>query len=142
MKNNTLKAKKKQLEQQLAAIACQEEKEIEDKYYPIFKEKYEGRYFKTNNSYGRGQSWPMYTKVTKIKREGIYDTRGNGVTAYFSGFNVQYTLNKEILVQPVEYGHLHCLGTEISYDEFRAAYTVIMAKLEELGQPPRKKVSA
>lgn len=107
----------------------QPQKEMVEKYYPIFKKKYEGKYFKYDNGYNREQRWTMYTKVVEIKPEHIYDTRGNEVTSCYNGWNFQTDTNGQITISCEKNGYAHSLQKEISEKEFNEAWNKMIEKI-------------
>ena len=130
MKKTTL-LPKKELQRQLNEIAEKELKDLIDKHYPKFKE-LEGKYFKSTNSYGGGKSWWVYTKITSIKREDVYDTRGNGPACHFTGWSFQTDSYGKIEVETQTKGHIHYIGNQITEVEFKSAWKKVIEKIESL----------
>lgn len=129
MKNLT----KEELQKQLNIIAENEEKELINTHYPEFK-KLEGKCFKVKNNYSCPEEdtdyWWLYKKVTEIKPEFVYDTRGNGVACHYNGFSFQMDKNGDISVIKEDYGYVHCLGDEISNEEFEEAFKNLKESIE------------
>jgi len=127
---------KEQLQKQLNAIAKQEEKELIAKHYPEFK-KLEGKYFKYKNSYSCPEKpsdyWFLYTKITEIKPDDVYNTRGNGVACHFKGWSFQTDKYANISVEKKKTGYVHSLGQEITENEFHSAWDKIIEALNNLG---------
>ena len=137
MSNNThLKPTKEQLQKQLNAIAWQEKKELIETHYPEFK-KFEGRYFKVKNHYGnpekRSDWWWLYTKVTQINPDDVYDTNGNGVGCHCKGYTFQTCKYGNVEIEKNKQTYIHSLGQEITEKEFVEAWNKLMSNLEKLG---------
>lgn len=129
------KLTKEQLKKQLNYITKKEEKEMIEKHYPEFK-KLEGTCYKTKNTYGCPKKpsdyWFLYTKITKIKREDVYDTIGNGVTCRFKGWSFQNSKYNNFSVELKKTGYVHSLGKQITEEEFIEAWNRAMSKLDKL----------
>lgn len=136
MEFNILKAKKKELEKQLKIIAKKEEMEMIEKHYPEFK-KMEGTFHKRRCNYSLAKIpsdyWWLYTKVTEIKPEHVYDTFGNGVSCNFIGWTFQTCKYGNFSVEREEKGYLHSLGQQITEEEFNEAWNKAMEQLDKLG---------
>ena len=136
MSKADLKTKKEQLQKQLNAIAEQEEKELIEKHYPEFK-KLEGTFYKRINNFSLPKKssdyWFLYTKVTEIKPEYVYDTRGNGVACYFKGWSFQTDKYGNFSVVQEKSGYVHSLGEQITEQEFLKAWNKAMSDLDKLG---------
>jgi hypothetical protein len=134
-KNNFTKPTKEQLQKQLNAIAKQEEKDIIAKYYPEFK-KLEGTFYKVKTSYScptkPSDYWWIYTKVTEIKPDDVYNTNGNGVTCHFKGWSFQNCRDGNFSVEQEKIGYVHSLGKQITQQEFIQAWNNAMANLDKL----------
>jgi hypothetical protein len=73
-----MKLTKEELQKQLNQIRIEEEKNLIEENYPQFK-KYEGRYYKIENTYGGKQfkKWGVFTKVIAVKPEYVYNSGDN-----------------------------------------------------------------
>lgn len=131
-----LQTKKEQLQKELNSIQEKEQKEIVSKHYPIFKKKYQGKCFKMKNHYGnprkRSDYWFVYIKVTEIKPEDIYDTRGNGVTSHYTGWQFQTDSSYNVSIQKKETGYIHSLGQQIPESEFNEAWDKVINGLNKM----------
>jgi len=128
-----LLATKKKLQNQLNAIAKQEEKELIEKNHPIFKAKFEGKYFKTINSYNStDKGWWLYIKILEIKPSDVYNSIGNEVTASYHGWSFQTTCYNEIIIDKEKNGYVHSIDMEITEDEFYTAYNKMIASIDKL----------
>jgi RAB protein geranylgeranyltransferase component A len=124
---------KKQLQDELNAILEQEIELMRNKHYPIFQKKYEGKFFKTINSYGGNTpSWWVYTKITKIKKEDIYYSANEKVLCSYLGWNFQTCSMSNVTVERINHGYIHSLGKEISEKEFNEAWNKTMDSLNNL----------
>lgn len=136
MSKANLKPTKEQLQKQLNAIAKQEEKELIEKHYPEFK-KLEGTFYKTRNNYSCPEKpsdyWFLYTKITEIKPDDVYDTRGNGVACHFKGWSFQTCKYSNFSVEQEKRGYVHSLGKQITEQEFIEAWNKAMSALDKLG---------
>lgn len=136
MSKTDLKPTKEQLQKQLNAIAKQEEKELIEKHYPEFK-KLEGTFYKTRNNYSCPEKpsdyWWLYTKITEIKPDDVYDTRYNGVACHFKGWSFQTCKNGNFSVEQEKIGYVHSLGKQITEQEFVEAWNKAMSNLDKLG---------
>lgn len=129
----TLLEKRSRLKKELDALAKAERKEIIEQHYPQFKKRFEGKYFKYRNRYGGdSKGWWLYTKVTEIKPEFVYDTGGNGITSHYRGWSFQVTEDGNISIDKVKYGYVHSLKQEISETEFLAAWNKMIEKINTL----------
>lgn len=127
-----LEARKKELETELIKINTIQEQGIINQHYPLFKKKYEGKYFKRSNGYNDKERWWMYTKVVEIKPDDVYDTKGNGVASHYTGWTFQTASNDEITISKEERGYVQSLGYQISKAEFTAAWNKMIDKLNAM----------
>jgi hypothetical protein len=136
MSKTDLNSTKEQLQKKLNAIAKKEEKEMIEKHYPEFK-KLEGKFFKKRNNYSLPKKpsdyWFYYTKVTQIKPEYVYDTRGNGANCFFKGYSFQTCKLGNTTIEKIDTGYVSSLGVEITEKEFNEAWNKLMSSLDKLG---------
>jgi len=128
---------KEELQKQLKAIAKAEEKAMIEEHYPEFK-KLEGKCFKNKNNYSCPEKpsdyWWLYTKITEIKPDDVYDTRGNGVACHYKGYSFQTDKDGNITTRKEDYGYVHSLGKEIPKKEFDKAFENMISALNELSR--------
>lgn len=123
---------KAQLKKKLAAIEQKEYDQMVKKHHPILKKKYEGKYFKRINSYGKGsKKWPIYTAVVEIRPEDVYPMQ-NEVTATFKGWSFQAENRGVMIINKNENTYLTLLEAEISREEFEKAWENFKRKLPKL----------
>lgn len=135
--SKAMQARKEELSNELQKIATIEEQEIINEHYPAIKKKFEGKYFRCRNSYNAKESWWMYIKVVQIKPDDVYDTKGNGVTAHYSGFNFQTDSNGNVTVEIVKWGYVHTVGQKITKKEFDAAWRKTLKNINSIGLKAR-----
>jgi hypothetical protein len=127
-----MKSEKEILQDKLNAIEKKEAEDIIRLHYPEFK-KFEGRYFRTKNSYGGGcKDWFYYTKILTIKPEYIYYIKSQGITSYFDGYSFEVTSDGTISIRNIKMGYLHHLVTEIPEKEFNESWNKMIEKLNKL----------
>lgn len=128
-------SKKAKLQKQLNDIIEQEEKNMVAIHYPIFKKKYEGKYFKRRNSYScpekKSDYWWTYCKVTEIKPSDIYQGH-NCILSKFDGYSFEIDKDGNIRITQEKYGYTHMLGQEISEKEFNDAWNKMINKINAI----------
>jgi len=128
---------KEELKKQLKLISEKENQELIEKHYPEFK-KLEGKCFKNRNNYSCPEKpsdyWWLYTKITEIKPEDLYDTGGNGVACHYKGYSFQTDKDGNVSTQKIDYGYVHSLQKEISEKEFDKAFENMISALNELSK--------
>lgn len=127
-----IEKKKDALRKELDALNKQEMEALIEKHYPLIKERFEGKYFKTQNAYNSRHKWWRYVKVAEIKSDGVYDTHGNGVTAVFNGYSFEKTTSNEVVINQVKGGYVHSLDIEITEKEFNEAWNKIIGYVNTL----------
>lgn len=132
---NDLQKRKKQLSRELKTIAEQEQKAMVEKYYPEFK-KLEGTFWKIRNNYSLPQKpsdyfW-LYTKITEVKPEDVYDTGGNGITSHVRGWSFQTCKYGIFTVEKQKAAYAHHLGQQITEEEFNDAWNAAIDSLDKL----------
>ena len=120
-----------QLRNQLAAIIKKEAKDFSEKHYPHFK-KFQGAFFKHNDTYGRGSTWHVYVAVTRIKMDDVYDTVGNGPASHYRGWSFQTTPDGHVHIEKNTTGYIHSLGKQISKREFMSAWKKMQKTISRL----------
>lgn len=130
-------SRKEELQNELNKIATIEEQEIINTHYPSMKKKYEGKYFKCRNSYNQKERWWLYIKVTGIKPEDVYDTKGNGITSHYSGFKFETDSYGQVTIEKEKYGYVHSLGQQITKREFDAAWKKTLKNINAIGLKAR-----
>lgn len=129
MKKSVLEEK---LKKQLQEIAEEKLNKVIKDNYPIFKEKYEGKFFKIENSYSSIEKWWLYTKVTEIKPSHIYIGYKDAVLCNFDGFSFQTNVDKVITIESNKFGFTHSLGKEISEKEYNDAWNKMIDNINKL----------
>ncbi len=125
--------RKEFLQKELAQILAKEEKEMVESNYPIIKKKFEGKCFKTPNSYGGdSEKWFLYSKIVSITKEDVYDTRGNGITAHCKMVRFQSMPNGMIEIKSDYTGYVHSVGQPISEVEFTKAWNKLIDKINAI----------
>lgn len=106
------------------------EKDIATINYPEMKRKYEGKFFRTRNTYGGdSKGWWLYTNITLIKEEDVYDTGGQGITTRYSGWSFEKTEHGDIEICTKKTGYAHSCGEEITEDVFISAWNTLADSL-------------
>ncbi len=133
---DSLKQKASKLRAELDLIDEKLRKKTIAEYYLTLKRKYEGRCFKYDNGYDSSEKFWLYTKVCKIEPEDVYDTRGNGVTSYYSGYSFETKIHngieQEVRVELSKRSYVHILGVEITQKEFDREWNKMLTKLKGL----------
>ncbi len=128
--NEEIKNRKLELQKELSALSAAETKQAVKEYYHKFKE-YEGKFFKTRNSYATGRDWMLYRKVTKVTASMIY-TSGENVLSHYEGWSFQTDHYGAVTVEKERNGYIHSLGEEITESEFLNAWNKMADKLNNL----------
>lgn len=131
MTTKKLKQREKKLRAELKSIEEKLNTDFEKKKYPAFKKKYEGKYFKTSNSYGGDERWWLYTWVTEIKPNDIYRIH-NGVNCSCTVFSFQTTPSKNVEIEQDRHTYVNLLGQEITKQEFEAAWDEMMVGVKNI----------
>jgi hypothetical protein len=127
-----LLSRKDELQKELSEILKKEAAEMVEKHYPIIKKRFEGKFFKYDNGYNHQRRWPMYTFVSEILPENIYDTGGNGITSTFKGWSFQTDDSGRITIEKITHGYVHSLEKEITQSEFDKAFNKMVDKINLL----------
>lgn len=127
-----LKQQQKKLQKEMNAIEEKISSEIRAKHYPKLKKQYEGKCFKISNGYNDKERWWLFVKVTSIKPDDVYDTRGNGVTSHYTGYSFQTTTTPQVEVEEIRTGYVHSLKNEITEDEFNSEWNKMIARLNKI----------
>lgn len=131
-----MKTQKEELQEKLNQIEDNERLALQEKNYPEICEKYLGKCFKVRNNYSCPEKasdyWFLYTKVTEIKKEDVYQT-SNGVSATYSGYSFQTDMHKNVNVRK-ENGYIHSLGIEITQKEFDKAWSKMLDRIAKIQQ--------
>ena len=126
--------KKEELSQQLAEIENQEREQLIKIEYPKFKQLI-GKCFKLKTSYScpekKSDYWNVYSKIVSIRPDDLY-LGGASADKVLAGC-------KTITFQKNKYGsisitYVHCIGEEISIDEFNKEFENIISIVNRLKQ--------
>lgn len=131
---------KEELLQQLAEIENQERKQLIKAEYPKFKQLI-GKCFKFKNSYScpvkKSDYWYAYSKIVSIRPDDLYlgGISGNEVLSRCKTITFQKNIYGSISINPNNYDtYVHCIGEEISIDEFNKEFDNIVNIVNGLKQ--------
>lgn len=96
-----------------------------EKQLPSYKKKYEGKYFKYQNSYSDGTKWFLYVycKEAKIEDGNIFFI--NNIFQIFSDNKIEFTYNR------IDYGH--SFQKQITKKEYDRALLKVLRQLQKSG---------
>lgn len=114
IKIEELRVKKSLLESEIQELNDQIKSHEQEIELPQKKAEYEGKYFRTTNSYGVGgkSDWYLYSYVDEVR-----DLR------YFSGITFQLCEDGNMDIEMKPHHHLSLVGEEITKEVFEEAVT-------------------
>lgn len=129
--------KKEELLQQLAEIENQEREQLIKIEYTKF-EQLIGKCFKFRTSYSspekKSDYWYVYSKIVSIRPDDLYlgGASANEVLARCRTITFQKNKYGSIIINPNDYTYVHCIGEEISINEFNQEFENIINILNKL----------
>lgn len=131
--------KKEELLQQLAEIENQEREQLIKIEYPKFKQLI-GKCFKLKTSYScsgkKSDYWYVYSKIVSIRPDDLYlgGASADKVLARCKTITFQKNKYGSISINPNDDTYVHCIGEEISIDEFNKEFENIISIVNRLKQ--------
>lgn len=126
---------KEELQRQLNDIAKKEKEKFIEKNHQPLVDKFVGKFFKQQQSWGgglRNKIWYKYTKVLSINPDDVYAIHDDMPTAHCKVYSFQQDAIGDINFCVSTKAYAHNLGEEISEDEFNEEWNRVMDVLSEL----------